>query len=55
MWRTMQLLPVLRLTSEEEASKGTYASNRQEKSTCAIGNGIIVKDNSKTYIIPNQL
>lgn len=53
MPRTMQSAPLLR--SAEGVSEGTYTSNRQKRSTCAIGNEVILKDNSKTHIIPNPL
>lgn len=41
--------------SEKEVSEGIYTTNHQKRSTCAIGNGIILKDNSKAHIIPNPL
>ena len=55
MPRTLQLAPLLCLTSEEVVLEGTYTTNNQKKSIYAVESGIIFKDNSKAHIIPNPL
>lgn len=55
MPRTIPTAPLLCLTSEREVSESAYPFNHRKRPICAIGSRIILKDNFKADLFPNQL